>query len=437
MVVFSKTAASSLLLAALMAVGEAHMIMKSPVPYGKSSLNNSPLAGDGSDFPCKQRTGVYDAEGASNVAVIGEPQTLSFIGGATHGGGSCQVSLTTDLQPTKDTKWMVIKSIVGGCPSDVPGNAASDPNFTGATVFNFTIPDGIAPGDYTMSWSWFNRIGNREFYQNCAPMTVQAAKKKRYAPTPKTSKRQTSFPDMFVANIGNGCSTDESMDYVYPDPGADVQTAGVGPFQTLSCGAVGADSSPQQPTGTLAAGSGSGPAGATGAPAAATSSAPAFAGGNNGQYTQGSSPVAPTAVAPSSPTNGNQVVPITNSPDQTFSTVKQPSQTMTAPLYTNSSGPQVAPGNTGAPTGTAPAVAGPTAGAGSPSSSSASTGSSAGELTGACATEGMWNCIDGTSFQRCASGAWSAVIPMSGMQCTPGQSSDFQMTAGKAKRFQA
>jgi hypothetical protein len=65
------------------------------------------------DFPCKQRSGVYDPEGASNVIAIDEPQALSFIGIAVHRGGSCQVSLTTDQQPTKNSKWMVIHSIEG------------------------------------------------------------------------------------------------------------------------------------------------------------------------------------------------------------------------------------------------------------------------------------------------------------------------------------
>ena len=417
-----------------MALANAHMMMSSPMPYGKSSLNNSPLVADGSDFPCKQRTGVYDAEGASNVAAIGEPQTLSFIGGATHSGGSCQVSLTTDLQPSKNTKWMVIKSIEGGCPSAVVGNESGDPKGTGASTFQYTVPEGIAPGDYTVAWTWFNKVGNREMYMNCGPMTVTAAKKKRYAPAPKVSKRQSSFPDMFKANIGNGCQTPDSMDVIFPDPGADVQSAGLGQYATVSCAAdPSGSSSPQQPTGSVPAGSGSAAAtasatanGSGSAPAA--SSAPAFAGGNSGQYSQaagGASSVPTSAPAASSPANGsNQVVPVTTSGTMT---PVSPSQTMTAPLYTNTSATQ-AP--SAGPTGGVPAAAAPT---GSPSSGS--TSGTSGALSGPCTNEGDWNCIGGTSFQRCASGAWSAAIPMNGMKCTPGESSSFAMNA--AKRFVA
>ena len=215
-----------------------HMIMKSPVPYGRQSLNNSPLAADGSDFPCKLRPGVYNLEGAQNIMAIGEYQTLSFIGSAVHGGGSCQVALTADPQPTKDSKWMVIKSIEGGCPANVPGNLPEDPNGGGASTFQYTVPEGIAPGDYTIAWTWLNKIGNREFYMNCGPATVVAAKKRRQELLHDVSKRQNSLPNLFVANLAsiNDCRTEEGFDYLYPNPGADVEQSGIGPYTQLSCG---------------------------------------------------------------------------------------------------------------------------------------------------------------------------------------------------------
>lgn len=418
MAIFSKSAALAVL--AFMATVDAHMMMKTPVPYGKSTLNNSPLDGQGADFPCKQRAGVYDAEGASNVVAIGEPQTLSFIGGATHGGGSCQVSLTTDLQPTKDSKWMVIKSIIGGCPSNATGNLNGDPASTDASTFQFTVPQGIAPGDYTMAWTWFNHIGNREMYMNCAPMTVTGAKKKRYAPAPKVSKRQSSFPDMYVANIdGTVCQVPESVDIVFPNPGSDVQTAGSGPFVSASCDlGHGSVAAAQQPTGSPSAASGS----SSVASSTPTPPVSGFAGGS-GQYSQAAGSSSPSAALP-------QVIPVTTTAGQSFGpTPVSVSQTMTAPMYTNTSTAQIAPGNTAAPSGTAPAGIAP-ADPAAPASSG-----SAGQLSGPCANEGDWNCIDGSSFQRCASGAWSASIPLSGMKCTPGETSNFVMTPGKVKRF--
>ncbi|MCJ1348705.1 hypothetical protein MMC31_006938, partial [Peltigera leucophlebia] len=211
----------------------AHMTLSSPIPFGKSTLSSAPLAADGSDFPCKQRPGVYEVEGANNPPMaIGAPQTLSFIGGATHGGGSCQVSLTTDKKPTKDSKWQVIHSIEGNCPDGFDGNLSGDPNDKGSSKFQYTIPDGVAPGDYVLAWTWFNRIGNREMYMNCAPITVVAGSKKRdetsiesanVAQEPQVSKRATSFPDMFVANIGNGCTTAEGGNVVFPNPGSNVE----------------------------------------------------------------------------------------------------------------------------------------------------------------------------------------------------------------------
>ena len=105
------------LMALLVSGASSHMIMKTPTPYGAASINNSPLVADGSDYPCKQRPGVYDKGSASNTMAVGSQQSLSFTGSAVHGGGSCQLSLTKDLKPTKDTDFRVILSIEGGCPA--------------------------------------------------------------------------------------------------------------------------------------------------------------------------------------------------------------------------------------------------------------------------------------------------------------------------------
>lgn len=53
---------------------------------------------------------------------------------------------------------------------------------------------------------------------NCAVVTIGGSK--------KLAKRNLSGPDMFVANIGNGCSTPAGTDIVFPDPGPDIQYGG-------------------------------------------------------------------------------------------------------------------------------------------------------------------------------------------------------------------
>ena len=292
----------------------AHMTISSPIPFGKSTLSSAPLAADGSDFPCKQRPGVYDAEGANNPPMaIGAPQTLAFIGGATHGGGSCQVSLTTDKKPTKDSKWQVIHSIEGNCPDSFDGNLSGDPNDKGSSKFEYTIPDGIQPGDYVLAWTWFNRIGNREMYMNCAPITVVAGSKKRDAASrqyvniaqePEISKRASSFPDMFVANIGNGCATAQGGNVVFPNPGSDVEKHPTFPSQNPvgSCavskantgtGNSGTGNTGNGNSGSSNSGSGNSGSGNSGSGNSGNSNA-----GNGGSGTTKTTPPSPSAAPP-------------------------------------------------------------------------------------------------------------------------------------------
>ncbi|KKY18969.1 hypothetical protein UCDDS831_g05601 [Diplodia seriata] len=187
----------------------AHMIMAHPVPYGVDTLNNSPLSGD---YPCKQRSGVYDVS-TMNFMEVGKPQALSFTGTAVHGGGSCQISVSLDKEPTVSSVFKVVHSIEGDCPG-VNG---------GPDSFNFQLPPNFPNGEFALAWTWFNKIGNREMYMNCAPITVTGGADNKDV--------YDKLPDMQLANIAQTtCKTADSMVPLFPNPGDSVDKRGGGPF---------------------------------------------------------------------------------------------------------------------------------------------------------------------------------------------------------------
>ena len=248
---------------ALLTAVNGHMIMATPPPYG--SPNNSPLDKSGSDFPCKSTS---NTGGAVTEMQIGSPQKLSFTGSAVHGGGSCQLALTTDSPAKKDSKWMVIHSIEGGCPANAEGNIGGGASGSGASTFNYKIPDGIKAGAYTLSWTWFNKVGNREMYMNCANVKITGGASKRdsygnetYAAS-QLVERDGSFPDLFVANVGNGCATSEGASVQFPNPGQSVEKIGekFAP-PTGSCGAQGTQASTSSASSGAGADSGAGASG--------------------------------------------------------------------------------------------------------------------------------------------------------------------------------
>ncbi|KAI0005687.1 hypothetical protein F4779DRAFT_620982 [Xylariaceae sp. FL0662B] len=227
----------NILLAATLALtSTAHVILESPKPFVfVADGHYNPISSSGSDFPCKIPPGAkYQVDGSRTVMAIGEDQTASFAGFAVHGGGSCQFSLSPDAEPTKDSKWMVIHSIEGGCPARNQKGNLEGPN---VDKYTFQIPEGIAPGDYTFSWTWQARIGGQpEYYQNCAPITVTAGKKKKRNKRMNAIDRRASlakrvdFPELFMANMGDvsgGCTTSEAQQQqiaiAYPNPGASVE----------------------------------------------------------------------------------------------------------------------------------------------------------------------------------------------------------------------
>lgn len=129
----------------------AHMEMSSPYPINsnldpavpdglKDYSYTSPLDADGSNFPCKgYQTGYSTSYISKANYTAGQTYDMSLTGSATHGGGSCQISLSYDNGAT----FKVIKSMIGGCPLQ--------------SNYTFTIPS-YAPSSDEALLAWVSRI---------------------------------------------------------------------------------------------------------------------------------------------------------------------------------------------------------------------------------------------------------------------------------------
>jgi hypothetical protein len=377
---------STPLLVAFAASATAHMTIEHPVPFGKATLNSSPL-GPG-DFPCKQRAGVYDIT-EMNQWNAGETQVIDFKGSAVHGGGSCQFSLTTDSEPTEQSQWKVIHSVIGGCPSNVTGNLEENAEGHGAATFPVTMPDNIPDGRYTFAWTWINKVGNREFYMNCAP--VQVGSGTSQASTASVSEAFSSLPDMFVANLpAEECSTAAYEDFNYPNPGQSVvEGNGASLGDTLT--GAGCDKMTKMGAGNGQLGTPTQPEASQPASSetpAATSGYAALPSNGGGVFAPGASsaPAAEPTAPVAAPTSTVVV-------DQPSSVPQQPSSAPEQPAY--SATPQV------------------------PDNSTPSTPSSGSDCT-PCDNDGAVVCIGSNMFGLCNRGCAVPQALANGMSCSGG-----------------
>ncbi|KAK7714295.1 hypothetical protein SLS64_004395 [Diaporthe eres] len=249
------------ILAILAATASAHIVITDPAPF--DGMINSPIGAD-NPFPCQGKT-----SGTKTTPMeLGSSPNLAFMGSTVHAGGSCQISLTYDAAPSKDSAWKVITSYEGGCPArGQTGNLTPE----SATLpvpdkYNFTVPADIPAGKATLAWTWMNKSGGvREFYMNCAAVELTG--------TGGDEAAFSALPDMAVANVPdvNSCTTTEGSDYTFENPGPVVFREGDGPFAPLTgsnCVAGGS--------------SGTSPAGGASTSAAAAA-APAVRRGSNGK----------------------------------------------------------------------------------------------------------------------------------------------------------
>jgi hypothetical protein len=105
---------STMLVVALCGMASAHIKMAFPVPFDVANLDTSPLQPSGADFPCKKSS--YKIT-AMNKITVNEAVLLDFKGTAIHNGGTCQLSISLDKEPTADSTFKVIQVFEGGCPT--------------------------------------------------------------------------------------------------------------------------------------------------------------------------------------------------------------------------------------------------------------------------------------------------------------------------------
>jgi hypothetical protein len=236
--IFSNAVITSLL---FLTLADSHMVIRTPQPYLVPKPPTTSPLGAGVPFPCQMGTTMDYSSSSPSIAEAGGNITVSFIGQAVHGGGSAQVSLyalgngsTVTADPND---WKVVHSIIGGTPAIATGNldetSALTATLGGATypdgpqctsddeenclrTFNIPLSENIPAGNYVFSHTWFNKIGNREMYQNCAFLQINSK---------STNKDYlSSLPGMFVANYPGFCTTTETNGVLeFPNPGASVE----------------------------------------------------------------------------------------------------------------------------------------------------------------------------------------------------------------------
>jgi len=395
-----------------------HIRMTQPIPYG--TPDTSPLQASGSDYPCKlQQVDGFNAPTVTDLHV-GSTFHVAFYGTAVHNGGSCQFSLTKDRQPSANSSFKTIYSILGGCPG-LNGQT---------TTYDIPVPSEVPNGDYSLSWSWYNNIGNRELYMNCAPVRVSGSS--------ASDSDFESLPNMALYNLAdyNTCKTVESYDVEFPSAGKYVEKGiTYKPMAPAGCGSykgTNVDAGAPPSNNPQASGSGTNP-GSAGATSSTGSNLPvsasSVAGGHSGLHTS-------TIIEPPRPAETQLATPSVTVPG--LMTILTTSATGAAP--SNVSSTTVTTSMTGVSSSEAslaniaPIPSAPTASVTSsalvqaapsspPATNSSGAGSSSGSSIGVpCPPDRAIVCAsDGTQFGLCNFGTAIMQPVAAGTRCFNGQ----------------
>jgi len=333
----------------------AHMEMMDPPAleskYNKHAVNvdysmTSPLIADGSNYPCKGYNKIKAEMTSVATWAAGSSQTVKLTGGAIHDGGSCQLSISED----GGSSFKVIKSFEGNCPASTNAELPVD------------IPKDAKSGDVLFAWSWNNKVGNREFYMNCAAVTITGG-----------GSGLSSYPDIFVAQLSgvNTCAIAEGVDVKYPNPGKSVVTA---PGASLGA-----------PTGNCGSASSGGSSGSSGS---GTST------GSNSTTPASSAVPVPSSTGSTGSSGSSDPSGSTGSSDPSGSSGSTGSSGSSDPSGSTGSN-STSPASSGSPVASSPVASAPAA---------ATSAASAPASSGAACQEGKITCNSDGTWSMCGSG---------------------------------
>ncbi|RPA85280.1 hypothetical protein BJ508DRAFT_322723 [Ascobolus immersus RN42] len=158
-------------------VSKAHLAMTWPrmIQYPEEYGIMGPV-GSWTEYPC--HGGHLSNSGPVTPVTAGNKGLVKIEGRANgpHRGGSCQISISED----KGVTFRTIKDIIGGCPQNTEHFGYLSPlvpeaflDYQYTTDIDYTLPKYVSNGKHILAWTWYNAVGNREFYMKCAWVNVQ------------------------------------------------------------------------------------------------------------------------------------------------------------------------------------------------------------------------------------------------------------------------
>ena len=122
-----------------------YYVSKGDVDYNLMAPLNTP----GYKFPCKGFP-----KGPVTKVINGNSIQITLEGSAIHNGGHCQFGISYD-----DNTFLVLKTVMMDC-------------LLNGMTYTVDMPNNMPSGEFTFFWTWINKVGNREYYMECADMSI-------------------------------------------------------------------------------------------------------------------------------------------------------------------------------------------------------------------------------------------------------------------------